>query len=248
MVGLTIRFRGVEAVFAGQRADFRFHLQGRGAVPRFQLQLYSDEHQDRPTASAHTDVPAGEGAEALLPVPTVRRGRMPLTRLGVATRHPFGLFRAWSWLHMDCSVLVYPAPAPDAPEMSSADGDAGGTWDERSGEEDFSGLRAFRDGDSPRHIAWKAYARDNEPRTKHYAGQTLSSRWLDFHALPDADPEVRLQKLARMILDAESQGIAYGLQLPGESLAPGLGTAHRSRCLQALALFDGGTGAAARAA
>ena len=49
----------------------------------------------------------------------------------------------------------------------------------KRGDEDFAGLRGFQQGDSPRHIAWKAYARDDEPRVKQYAGVAVSSVWLD---------------------------------------------------------------------
>jgi uncharacterized protein (DUF58 family) len=247
MVGLTVRFRGVESVFAGQRAEFRFGLEGRGHDARYQIQLHSDERPEHPAQSAYIDIAAGEHGEAVLPIATARRGRQLLTRLGVSTRYPMGLFRAWSWLHMDCAVLVYPTPAPDAPRVPSGDGDSGGRQDERRGEEDFSGLRDFRSGDSPRHIAWKAYARDQEPRTKQYAGLALSATWLDFDSLQDADPEVRLQKLARQVLEAEVEGSPYGLRLPNATIAPSLGASHQDRCLQALALFEFGTGTAAAA-
>ncbi len=245
MVGLTVRFRGVESVFAGQRAEFRFSLEGRGRDARMQLQIHTDERPERPSYSSYIDVPAGESGDALLPVVTLQRGRQQLTRLGISTRYPLSLFRAWSWLHMDCAVLVYPTPAPDAPRVPTAAGDAGGRRDDRRGEEDFSGLRDFRDGDSPKHIAWKAYARDEAPRTKQYSGLAVSSTWLDYDALHDVDPEVRLQKLTRQVLEAEAEGKPYGLRLPGATIAPSLGSTHQDRCLRALALFDAAVPAAA---
>jgi uncharacterized protein (DUF58 family) len=246
LVGLTVRFRGVEPVFAGQRAEFRFALQGRGRHPRFQFQLQSDTGigEEQWMRSAFVDVSPEDSPDALLPVPTRARGLQPVTRLGIATRYPFGLFRAWSWLHMDCRVVVYPRPATDAPVVLAGEGDSAGVHDDRGGEEDFAGLRAFRSGDSPRHIAWKAYARDEEPRTKQYAGQVLSSTWLDFDALTDPDTERRLEILTRQILEAESSAAPYGLRLPGSTIQPSLGPAHRDSCLQALALFPAAPAAA----
>jgi uncharacterized protein (DUF58 family) len=55
-------------------------------------------------------------------------------------------------------------------------------------------------------------------------------------------PEERLSILCRWVLDAHAGGEAFGLRLPGGEILPGLGTAHRHRCLEALALFPGGDG------
>ena len=44
-----------------------------------------------------------------------RVGVRPLERYGVTTTFPLGLFRAWTWIHQDLSVLVYPRPADEAP-------------------------------------------------------------------------------------------------------------------------------------
>ncbi len=242
MVGLSIRFVGVEPVFAEQRAEFRFALEGRGSHERYQFQLYTDvsapsAREGQTVHTATTDVPETEDCTVVLSVPTRRRGRQALTRVGIATRFPFGLFRAWSWLHMDCAVLVYPRPAEDAPPLPAGAGETGDGLEEHRGEEDFAGLRGFQDGDSPRHIAWKAYARDDEPRVKQYAGIAVSSTWLDYDALSESDPERRLEQLTRQLLDAQAAGNPYGLRLPtGVSIPPDLGAGHQERCLAALAL------------
>jgi uncharacterized protein (DUF58 family) len=38
------------------------------------------------------------------------------------------------------------------------------------------------------------------------------------------------------VVEADRQGLAYGLRLPGARLAPAIGPAQRLRCLNALAL------------
>jgi hypothetical protein len=38
------------------------------------------------------------------------------------------------------------------------------------------------------------------------------------------------------VLQADKLGLDYGLRLPGVSIAPGEGEAHKRRCLEALAL------------
>ena len=107
------------------------------------------------------------------------------------------------------------------------------------GDEEFAGLRSFHPGDSPRRIAWKAYAREQGLMVKQYAGTSISTCMFDWDVLAGLDAELRLSRLCRWVLDSHQQGIAYGLKLPGFNAAPALREAHRSRCLQALALFQG---------
>ena len=115
--------------------------------------------------------------------------------------------------------------------------DTGGANDSDEGDDDFAGLRNFRDGDSPRHIAWKAFARDEELLVKQYAGTDVTTHWFDFDTLNQMDVEARLSQLTRWVVDANFKGNAWGLRLPGETLQPGIGPAHRERCLRALALL-----------
>lgn len=44
--------------------------------------------------------------------------------------------------------------------------------------------------------------------------------------------------MTRWVLDAESQGLRYGLRLPDGELPPGNGIAQRDECLRRIALFD----------
>src|SRR3546814_9754596 len=95
-----------------------------------------------------------------------RRGRIALDRFGIRTLFPFELFRAWAWLHMDLQGLVYPSPADNVPEPPPTQSAHGHRQYDARGEEDFAGFRQFHDGDSPRHVAWKAYARSGELLSK----------------------------------------------------------------------------------
>jgi uncharacterized protein (DUF58 family) len=60
--------------------------------------------------------------------------------------------------------------------------------------------------------------------------------WLDWIDARAPDPEARLGVLAHWVLETERLGQGYGLRLPGVSIPPGRGEAHRARCLEALAL------------
>ena len=139
---------------------------------------------------------------------------------------------------MDLKGIVYPRPAAEAPVPPATQAAQGHRQHDARGEEDFAGFRRFHDGDSPRHVAWKAYARSGELLSKLFAGADTSSQWLDYARIPVTDVEMRLSILARWVVDADRTGRDYGLRLPGVEFPPAHGHGHRHRCLQALALFD----------
>ncbi|HYM34744.1 MAG TPA: DUF58 domain-containing protein, partial [Steroidobacteraceae bacterium] len=167
-----------------------------------------------------------------------------LDHLQISSNYPFGLFRAWTHVHVPMSCVVYPKPADrgEAPPLTQTD--TGGAQDSERGDEDFAGLKSFQLGDSPRRIAWKAYARGQELQVKQYAGTAVISHLFDWDSLPGISVEARLSRLARWIEDAHAAGRAYGLRIPGTEISTNMGSAHRQRCLTALALYgydDAGT-------
>ena len=112
--------------------------------------------------------------------------------------------RSWAWLHMDLAGLVYPKAAAEAPEPPASMSAQGHRKHDARGEEDFAGLRTYQVGDSPRHVAWKAYARGGDLLSKRFSGADTSSQWLDFAETEGTDTEWRLQVLTRWIVDAEA--------------------------------------------
>jgi uncharacterized protein (DUF58 family) len=106
-----------------------------------------------------------------------------------------------------------------------------------AGADEWRSLRPFRDGDSPRQVAWTAYARGSPLLVKEYSALGTDQRLFDFAQLRNLDVEARLEQLARWIVDAEARGEQYGLALPAAALAPGHGPEHHRRALTALALY-----------
>ena len=231
LVGLEISFAGVEPVYAGQLARFKVAVTNHSRNYRHHIQLYVGQ-----IGSETDDLAPGESRVLHLEIPTDRRGRIALSRFGVRTLFPFELFRAWAWLHMDLEGLVYPKPADDAPEPPPTETARGHRQHDARGEEDFAGLRRFHDGDSPRHVAWKAYARSGELLSKQFSGADTSSQWLDLDGFVNEDLETRLSILTRWIISADRVQRDYGLRIPGHEYPPAHGGAHRHRCLAALAL------------
>jgi len=238
LVGLELTFAGTEPVFAGQTLRFGIAVTNRSKSTRYGIRLMHDDAQ-----SEMHDLRPGESRVFVLPVPTEQRGWVSLDRFGVRTLFPFELFRAWAWLHMDISGLVYPHPAEHAPEPPPTTVAHGHRQHDARGEEDFAGLRKYQVGDSPRHVAWKAFARNGQLLSKQFAGADTSSQWFDFDDVVANDTEDRLSILTRWVVNADRKQEDYGLRIPGAEFEPAHGETQRRACLETLALFDKGSGA-----
>jgi uncharacterized protein (DUF58 family) len=233
LAGLRIKAARTPAVFAGETARFAVSLHNPTRGGRYSVALARPKCE--PDA---VDIPAEASVIATATVPTIRRGVLRAGRLTLYTRFPVGLYHAWSYIELDEHCVVYPRaakPGLPLPPCAAGAGEAGGT---DNGREDFAGLRQYHPGDSSRHIAWKAAARDGVLLTKQFTGYAASELWLSLELAPASlDLEGKLSCLTRWILDAHSQGIAFGLKLPGKLIGLGRGESHRDRCLEALALL-----------
>jgi uncharacterized protein (DUF58 family) len=232
--GTTVQFAGAEPCFAGTPAVFQLALSNPSRAPRYDLVLSADDLAAPPVSLA-----GGETVVARLARPSTRRGRVALPRFELETHFPLGLFRAWAVVHPDWRCVVYPHPAPLAPPPPFQPSPAGAEARGR-GDEDFAGLKDYRPGDPPRHVAWKALARSGEMLVKEFASGADDTLEFDLAAVPGIDLEERLATLARWILDADGAGRSYALRLDGVVIPAATGPAQRERCLTALADLPGG--------
>lgn len=231
---LSVSTGKVEAVHAGETALFSL-VFSNPSVPRFAIGLKRAGHGGG--APVYGDVGEQHHAIVSLPVLAERRGVLQCGRLEVFTEYPLGLFHAWSYVDFGLRALVYPKPDAGAgalPFDLHAKGEGNLPV---KGDEEFQSLRSYKPGDTPRQIAWKALAREQGLLVKEFGATASADLWLDFDALPEWSTEQRLQRLTWWVLEANRQQVPYGLKLPGRSLAPAMGAAHRDRCLEALALF-----------
>lgn len=234
LAGLVLRAGRAEPVHAGEIAELTVLLRQDARGPeRFALELTV------PGTAQPTRVDLAAGAEhlATLALPTRRRGWQAVPRMRLSTTWPLGLWRAWAWWYPTARVLVLPrleTPAPPLPE-------SGETGTERTGrgDDDFAAIRPFREGDSPRRLAWKAMARTGGDTllVRQFEGGSGGRVQLDWDALPGSlDNEARLSRLARWVVDAEAAGLTYALRVHGASLPLDSGPAHCAACLELLAL------------
>lgn len=236
---LQVRAGRAEAVFCGDTAQFTFHFNNPSPLPRYQLCLVKTGEtfwQTEP-ASLQFDVLARQDTEVVFPLPATQRGWLQTGRLTLYTEFPLGLFYCWSYLHFDARCLVYPRPMDDAPLPSGSSPDGTGKRSV-SGDEDFSGLRKYIAGDALPRIAWKAYARERGLQVKQFTTPLGEELWLDYADTPDRNDEEKLARMTRWVLDAEAQGLRYGLRMPDDELPSSSGIAHRDECLRRIALFN----------
>jgi len=224
-------------VFAGSTGSVQLTLANSAPLARMRL-----EAALAAGSAVAVDLPAHGQRRLELPLATSARGMVRLERVRLATAHPFGLFRAWTWVHTPIELLVYPRPRGALPMPTHSALQRGVRAQPGAGADEWAGLRPFRDGDSPRQVDWKAYAREAPLLVKEYTEGASELRLFEFAALAHLDLEARLSQLARWVVDAEARGERYGLALPHAWLPPHRGPEHRHRCLAALALFGLGEG------
>ena len=98
-------------------------------------------------------------------------------------------------------------------------------------------LRAYRQGDPRRGIAWKPSARRGALLVREYERREGAEVVMDWRELATLPNEARISRLARWVDEAERRNLRYRLRLPGGSFGPAQGPAHRHACLRALALL-----------
>ena len=156
LLGLQCRLDSVCASATGH-VDFHLALSAPPGRARVDLEL---DGPPRPGLAQPPVISVASGQTAQVhwqsPIPAAHGRHGGVRRVRLSTRHPLGLFTAWTWIH---PPLPRPAPAtaprPQSPPGSEQD-EGLATAD---GEGDVIGLRAWRQGEPWRRIAWRASAR-----------------------------------------------------------------------------------------
>lgn len=235
LAGLQLQVQEAEGVFVGQFAECRLHLRNDTALPR-QLLLQAEHGGE----SVSCMLAAMEQHPVAIAQLLNLRGRHVYPAIRLWSTAPFGLIRAFAWWRPDASVLAYPLPLPDREHHDQRYEAGRGRYLGHIGddEDDFSHLGEYRQGDTPRQIAWSVLARRDVLASKRFAsqprGQALHQlAWQDYPALLDV--ESRLSRLCWRVLQCEKAGQHYRLQLPGCIVEPQPG--QRELALAALAEF-----------
>lgn len=105
----------------------------------------------------------------------------------------------------------------------------------------FDSLREYRPGDPLRHVHWKSSAKyDDFLVTEFEPGDRTETLLIAAEATPGCG-DAMATAVATVALAGLRAGLAVGIRVPGEDLAPGSGEAHARNLLHALARAEHGT-------
>ncbi|GAB4174673.1 MAG: DUF58 domain-containing protein [Wenzhouxiangellaceae bacterium] len=229
LLGLRVLAVELPSVFAGQPLRIGVTMEAADLRRHYGIRLTTPE-----SATAIEQVEPGKEAYATLELPPLPRGRHAIGRIAVRTRWPLGWFESWSWFWPQGTLLVWPAPAATAPPLPrhghrNPDRDPGDENDE------FHGLRDWREGDPVHRIAWKASQRHDQLLTRQFSRPQRQRLEFSLDRTPGRDLEERLSVLCRWVLEADHRQFDYALDLGRVRIETGQGPSHRVRCLNALA-------------
>lgn len=228
--GIRVTALRADRAHAGHSAQVHLYFEEQENRARPDLMLEQDGQE------IHFLLDANQRASVPLNVQATRRGWQSVGRWRLWTEYPFGIVWAWSYLYPEEKFLVYPKPEDGAPPLpGDARNEPGQRF--RPPGDDWIGLRDHHTGDSPRHVAWRASARSDRLLVKEFADPIAKAVVLDYAELGALAHELRIQRLTRWVLTAESAQLRFQMRLPGQSFGPAQGSDHAQACLRALALL-----------
>ena len=175
-----------------------------------------------------------------------RRGRTDLSEIQLSTRFPFSLVRAWRRSVQAQEVVVWPARGRLKAELlqrGAALVSAAAPSPTSGGQDEFFGLRDFREDDNPRLIHWRRSAGRPNPLVREMTRPRPDVLMIVIDTATDGPVVEKLLRLAATLVDhAMTRGYQVGLVLPADggvcAIPPATGRAQLRGLLDALAEAD----------
>jgi uncharacterized protein (DUF58 family) len=233
---LDLEIRLPEEVYAGHEFPAMVTVSnGKRWLPAFLVRVVRNDHE-----TLLVEIPPRGSANGWLPLTFSQRGLHDLGEVLILSAFPFGFFHRGGVVPLADSVLVYPAPIflasePSDPREAREIG-SGAARDGVGG--DYRGERPYIPGDSLSRINWKTWMKLGQLSIKQFEEEGGPPLRLSLDSVPGPSLEERVSQLTGLVLRAHQQGRPVGLDLPNDSIPPGIGPTHRERQLRALALFQ----------
>lgn len=237
--GLNIANLMPQPVFAGDRLQINIELHNKSSGSRFGIWLAHPETESPGDLSGPFFVESRSNNTVEISFLTPSRGYFTLSQVLFLTVYPLGLFLGKGRFKVEKDYLVYPRPEGTRPwpEHGEHVQESGEGYHIKGGD-DFTGCRPYRTGEPMHHIDWKAVARGRPLCIKEFTGGGSTQLCFDWDQLEGMGIENRLSQLCKWVLEADEQGIEFGLKLPDGKINPGSSSTHTLKCLEALALFQ----------
>lgn len=174
-------------------------------------------------------------------LPLKVRGKFRINELIVESDYPLGFWRCRKRVPVSVEVWVYPKPEGGLPwpEEVEVDDDHADELGSHSGDH-FAGHRDYVEGESQRHVDWRAFSRGKGLLIKDYRGGGSGCAVFDYQHVPSRGVEQRVSQLAEWVGQAFLDDADFALALPGHQIGPARGRNHQRTCLRALAEFEPG--------
>lgn len=237
LAGVTVTLESVQPAFVGHEVSLPLEIMNGSRATRHGIELaLSGSNTERQRIDC---IPALKAARITLRFPAGQRGEHKVGTLCLTSVYPLGFIRLLKKFSSLQTYIVYPKPAGDIRLPSSFVRWHDGRPLTEVGEgDDFAGARVYVQGESQRHIDWRAVARGQPLMTKQFTVEEEGVLYFDFSALHLADAEERLSQLALWVIEAERARRPYSLRLPGVEILPAIGQSHFHQCMRALSLFE----------
>ncbi len=234
LLGLTIQLKTPRPVYQQETLNLEFIISHSNQSNRYAIGIqYMNE------APVYSRLKPAQSKTVSLSLPALKRGLYKPAGLVIFTRYPTGLFHAWSWLKFDIPIWIYPKPVYNVKlKHSNTDEQHNKSTIDTADGDDFAGLREYRQGESLKHISWKAYAQGRGMLTKTFQGHASHGLWINWQDMSAISQEGKLSQIAALVIQTNQEGSKYGLKLPGITIDQATGTAHLTNCLQQISTYN----------
>lgn len=175
-------------------------------------------------------------SQAELHVVAKRRGLNRLPDIILYSHSPFAMVSAQCMVNLEHDVLAFAHPIENA-EVEGAPVQGSGYKKSKAGSDDVSHLGEYREGESPKIIAWKQYAKTDRLLAKQFEEETGShSNLISYRDYPGvSNRDAVAGYMTWRVLQAEKNKLEYIVEVPSETIPTCEG--QREKSLGAIALM-----------
>ncbi len=242
--GVSVQVSSIDDAYEGEvvRVHLAFKNQTKKTKQTLRAQLPRDNEYRMEIPAKVDIVEAHKTVYSSLEVNHHKRGVYNALRLKVYTNFPMGLFVSWMYQGSEKEYFIYPRPenfsGSEYQRMGESQELRVGKTADKKADSDFREHKEYRQGESYRHIDWKAYARKRPLLVKTFEGETGIQKVFDYSKLTHLNPEERLRQLSFWITESLRANENFQLILPYERTGMSDGLTHAKKCLRSLATFS----------